>query len=469
MRHLFDTRLKLFGTGMKPLPTGVYFYVPETFDATSFPELRGFENEANWLLNRIACLHNTYRHGPQEYVAISRETMRLFIKPNHVSRVRSALLDHRVIQCDDKFVPAHFDRDGNGKSLGYRLAEPYLGPLKRMECTKRALAAKVRAHRLRYNDKPMAEHELDAVHRYLLNWLRRVRIDIHKAYQQIDLHSSSEAQKVTKLGRRGRKRLVLGYAKSLNRMTAESIYDEEFEFTVCRFGRCHTNVTRLLTEARRCLSVAGSGLVGLDIRNSQLVFFSLLLQESIYDRIGRKETAQGDGSAPAAPSDTPRGNFSNPSLLPPDADRFVRLTNDGRIYDHLMERITPPSPSRKKFKQAFFRDVLYGDDRAYYSRHSPLTTLFRTEFPSVHEFVKEQKKGGYEKLAQKMQGRESRYMISQVCTRLMNHHPEVPVVTIHDSILTTPEHVQTVKRVMDEEFVRLGVSPAIHVENAAEG
>jgi hypothetical protein len=104
-----------------------------------------------------------------------------------------------------------------------------------------------------------------------------------------------------------------------------------------------------------------------------------------------------------------------------------------------------------------FSDVFYGRTRAV----TPLTDLFRTEFPTVFDFICEQKSSGYQELARNMQRAEANLMIDTVCLRLMKHHPEIPVVTIHDSILTTAEHLPTVKRIITEEFARMGLKPTL--------
>jgi hypothetical protein len=62
-----------------------------------------------------------------------------------------------------------------------------------------------------------------------------------------------------------------------------------------------------------------------------------------------------------------------------------------------------------------------------------------------------------------MQHIEANVIINIVCRRLMNEFPDAPVVTIHDCLLTTPPHVDTIQRVMREEFDRLGLCPTFHV------
>jgi hypothetical protein len=63
-----------------------------------------------------------------------------------------------------------------------------------------------------------------------------------------------------------------------------------------------------------------------------------------------------------------------------------------------------------------------------------------------------------------MQEREASLMIGAVCGRLARHHPDVPLLTVHDSILTTPSHVDLVHRVITEEFGRLGVPVKLRAE-----
>lgn len=116
---------------------------------------------------------------------------------------------------------------------------------------------------------------------------------------------------------------------------------------------------------------------------------------------------------------------------------------------------------RKAFKQRFFQDVLYGDPTEPYAKQSPVSKAFKATYPNVAAFIETEKRGGYQKLAQKMQARESRYMIGTVCKRLMQYHEHIPVITIHDSIMTTPEHTVTVKRIMVEEFTRIGIGALV--------
>ncbi len=419
-----------------------------------------------------------------DWVNISQQTVRQFIHPSQANTVRFTLLAQRVVECDGKW-------HRGCKSLGYRLAEPYRGEVRRVKTHKPTLIAKMLRYRIKREDKPVPESTLEAVHQHLLACLRRVRIDTARAYQMVDAmpeepsisssfvpsSPSCTRGKSRRLGSRGRCKMVNSYRKAINRITVEQISHGEFDYMICRQGRVHTPITRLFTAARACLSIDGKPLVSIDIANSQLIFFTLLMLESQYnqqagDMDERDMCERGIYDPAFVPSFPP----SSPSCTTEgDKERFMALVLEGRIYEYLMERYRGTGQTieaRREFKDLFFQQVLFGDNSKYYASQLLLALLFREDFPSVWEFILQQKQWNgvgpegeaFKKLAIRMQQRESRYMIGQVCSRLAKYHPEIPILTIHDSILTHPEYMPTIQRVMTEEFARLGVRPALRVE-----
>ena len=63
-----------------------------------------------------------------------------------------------------------------------------------------------------------------------------------------------------------------------------------------------------------------------------------------------------------------------------------------------------------------------------------------------------------------LQRAESQFVIGTVCRRLVEEFPDTPILTVHDSVMTTPPHVDVVVRVIRDEFDRLGVQPTLRVE-----
>lgn len=89
-------------------------------------------------------------------------------------------------------------------------------------------------------------------------------------------------------------------------------------------------------------------------------------------------------------------------------------------------------------------------------------TIFKKHFPAVAKVIEEINRG-YTKVkkgkgeqrwqpgdqvctfAHITQMLEARVLLDLICLAIKSHSMKIPIYTIHDSILTTPEHVATVK------------------------
>lgn len=89
--------------------------------------------------------------------------------------------------------------------------------------------------------------------------------------------------------------------------------------------------------------------------------------------------------------------------------------------------------------------------------------MFLAYFPTVYDVVFELKYRDYRRLAHILQRTEGSLVINRVARRCMNELPDVCVVTIHDSVLTTPDGVRPVRRIMAEEFAGVGLVPKLRV------
>jgi hypothetical protein len=475
---------------MKAQKTDVWFYVPTAFDAEAVG-LRDQVNEAHWLLHKIIAANAQRKHTGSEYARISRQTMESFIHPKDVTNVKDSLLESGIIECNGDWLKG-------SHSMGYRLSEGFRSTFKRIECGKTALARKVRRNRLKRLSTPVTDDQFKATERYLLDWLRKVKIDTQKAYDLIDVAVARPKRKKRrrrsiKVQKRKKRRLLTGYAKAINRLTVDQIATGDFDFAVCQYGRVHTPVTRLLTEARSCLSFDGEPLASIDIRNSQIVFFAMMLMEdrlkadsyeNVVLRVANDRNAEIEcGGSSDLKFESDYGHIENVVLrvandrvlqecVSESELKFMERTFQGLIYDDLLsdyldielEAGNPTSVDRKSFKSQLFKDIFYGNSKAHYVRDSKLATIFRTRYPSVWDFIGEQKAESYKHLARKMQQRESQFMIHGVIHRLMTYHPEIPVLTIHDSVMCPVRHVATVERIIRSEFERLGVRPALKIE-----
>jgi hypothetical protein len=314
--------------------------------------------------------------------------------------IRDTLIASRAIEDDHRYVVG-------SKAIGYRLGQELNGMRQhRVDVTDPTLARKIRQSRGDWIKAPTA------VHAHLLHNLQRLRIDYPPALDWLLSQDDFEPAHET---------------------AAQMIRDQQWHFTVCDYGRVHTNVTNLRSGLRRFLTLDGKPLVNLDIRNSQPLIFGLILQR----------------------------HYGPPRAMPDDARRYVELCQQGRFYDVLMAESGIPPDRRATFKRRFFGHV-------FFCRNLPETEaarLFGTAFPTVYAAVRQEKRRNYADLAKNLQRTESGLMIGGVVARLMREAPHVPLLTVHDSILTHAEHAEAVGSIMLQEFAKAGLAPTIRIED----
>ena len=267
----------------------------------------------------------------------------------------------------------------------------------------------------------------------------------------------------------------------------QRIEDKSWSYVVDKYGRRHTNLTNLPKEARKCLRYEGKRLVGLDIANSQPLVLALSLIEEIK---GQKKNdvqlALPDdvlillGDAPRIPAPRP---------LPNDLLHYQKLCEQGRLYEFLMERT---GMTRRDVAKTIVFGVIYGRSRYDHVKivrsvqdyealletnpesrefSMPLRKLVSEvigqEFPTLAHYLADlrgEKDRHYKNVARQMQRAESRLMFAGCVRDLMERHPSVPIWTIHDSIYTTAEHEEVVRRVMRDNFQQAGITPTIKTE-----
>jgi len=139
-----------------------------------------------------------------------------------------------------------------------------------------------------------------------------------------------------------------------------------------------------------------------------------------------------------------------------EVEEFARLCEECRIYEHLQAR--GGFADRKTVKTQLFSQLLFSPTHI----DGDMTRLFRYLWPELFEWITALKtQYGHEYLAILLQRAESSIVIDGVCGRLLREYPEIPLLTIHDSLLAPPRHAGTVKQVMEEEFARHGVRATV--------
>jgi hypothetical protein len=365
------------------------------------PDLCHHGEAARYLLHLI---HHgrVFKRNSAGYTQLKAEFLRPFFPNTYAYKsVRDRLIDAGLMACDERF---HAGR----KAYGYRIGEEWEDvEFERIEIEGRKLRAKIRESRLNWLRMPRP------IHRDLFGWLCTMEIEDRAALDWL-----------AKLPKKKR--------KPIHRTAVEYIRDGQFYLSACRFGRVHSNLTCLKSGLRQFLRCDGCPLVNLDIRNSQPLLLSLLMNE----RYGTDH-------------------------VPPDGREYTNWCETGRFYPSMMELEGIPVSRRAWYKKRCFAQLFFGPIKA---NPHPRTRLFAERFPTPYSLIVGQKTPDYRNLAHTLQRAESDLMIGHIARRIVRDHPSAFIGTIHDSIVTTPEFADPVREIMLDEFRKKGLRPTINIE-----
>lgn len=466
----------------KPIARTCHVYVPACFDPIKHlpAPLHKHADSARYILHRIIWGNATKKRTLKDFVPLKFDYLREVIPDRIIKPLKLALQGSDVIECD-----GHYEE--HRKSLGYKLGpECSTSPIVRVSLTNTTINKRVMANRRSEYKKVRLD-----VHRYLRTQLRSLEIDEEHALKIINDHEHCEVVK----------------------LPIQQIAQKECSFSVCRYGRVHTDLTRCTKKVRPCLHVKGERLVEIDIANSQPLFLALVLinyrkhgntmynvgtfeaprsnpyrdiddiiqetvscnsQEEVLTaaptvllayttrKASNKETERQQPPSLTTTAQCPQQLPANrTTFLKADEERFVSLCEQGQLYEELMERAE--LPIRPWVKEQFF-EVVFGKN----STQSAFKADFEELFPNVTAVIRALKRKDYRFLPQLMQNIEANFMINTVCRRLMNEIPEAPVFTIHDSILTTSQFADAIEQTMQQEFSRWGLTPTLRITRHGE-
>jgi hypothetical protein len=142
-----------------------------------------------------------------------------------------------------------------------------------------------------------------------------------------------------------------------------------------------------------------------------------------------------------------------------DVDRYMGLVTTGGFYEALMEELNVPLDNREDFKRTLYQNVYYGKVRV--QKGSVEGKAFRRMFPTMHDLLLDLKEGQHQRSSRLMQKLEAHFIYDRICGRIESERPQIFLGTIHDALVTTPDQAGYVRRVMTDEFARVGVTPTI--------
>lgn len=208
-----------------------------------------------------------------------------------------------------------------------------------------------------------------------------------------------------------------------NKYSVECINDKHIFYHFDNYGRMHTNFTILKSFIRKnCLLIDGEDTHEIDIKNSQPLFLTKLVQDS-----------------------------NTKWVLPDEFELFKTLTISGKYYQYIMDNFG--IKDKRVVKELTYK-VLFGRNGST----SKADKMFSKLFPTIHNFIKLYKKenGDYRVLAYELQKAESNLIFNKIIRQIMTLYPDIKIVTVHDSIIVPRSRKDEVKAIFKvklyEEF-----------------
>ena len=291
------------------------------------------------------------------------------------------------------------------RSRGYRFSEPYRN-------AKFRLVKQIPNYRISAILQECMDGDLTLeAHKFLFENQKRVTIDDGVAVFLEQFQAESERQ------------------RDYYERSAEDIRDKEWRFASDKkTGRVFNNITSLPKQLRQFLRLDGKPLVEIDVANCQPLLLLGLYNDADKER-----------------------------------EEFRRVVENGNFYETIDVLLEKPygTERRSELKDKIFTQVFF--DRVW-PTSSKLCQAFQKRFPVLYERMVALKAADHRRLALRLQSDEARIVISKVVTGIASS-TRIPILTIHDSVLTKAEHVAEVKERLEAAFKeQLGVKPTLKIK-----
>jgi hypothetical protein len=373
-----------------------------------------------WVITDMIYRMSIYRKEDKkssDYVDIPRNYFRdIIIKYKiHIDY----LLEKKIIECDNTYsLEQH-------KALGYRFTEQMVSKIIPVEITKKVLSENIIKNRNeRYN---LVDKNLQSYRNHFVNTFK---LDTEKAVQHLEDWYTEEHSKVEN-GTTEYINLIQKYNilyLSLRTIDEGDLFFRRNETN----GRIDTNLTSLKSEYKQFIKTPN--LWQIDIVNSQPFFLSLYLNslkdKNLIDKV--------------------------------ELQKYILWTSTGSFYEMFTEEYF--KSSGKKLNRKDVKEIMFC---IFYSKNGNFVTqksIFRSLFPTIMDFIENEKKVSHREFSIKLQRIESSFCIDVICKELDKR--DIKYYTIHDAWLINEKHINDVNNIIVEKFNnKFGITPQLKIEN----
>ena len=364
------------------------------------------------------------------------------------------------------------------KSIGYKYTELYSKTIQKV-----AIIDKRFLKSIKHNPSiPLYQRKR---YDHLLGWYNEsLQIDSQQAteYLLVDLLRKLAYNKEVNTEAPNRQRdPYLQYNCSIVRI--EKILSGTYSLSVDgTVGRLHSAITNMNSQLRNYLTYSNKDLVSVDIKNSQPYLSILLLNPQFWDStvngslITLKKIALSRRQlsyytyiySSFISSIYVMLSKKKESRIHSEFQRYQDLVQNGQFHEYMQTEIEHRTgkvfTSRRASKATVFQ-ILFTDNRFIGQIEAQPKRIFKELFPSVYEVFSLVKKKDKADLPRLLQRIESYLLLDVITRRISKDRSDLPIFTIHDSIVTTVGNERYVRQIMQEELMKaIGTLPQLAFE-----
>mgnify|MGYP000884852072 CR=1 FL=1 len=331
---------------------------------------------------------------------------------------------------------------------------------------------------------------------YLTKWINeKLKIDIESTMPEIQMklkYVSTEEQKNFKKSEH--------YLQSLANLDSQSFWAKRSNESD---NRLHTNLTNMPKFFRKYIIYDGEGLIGLDIKNSQPFFLILLIEALKSAKLKEKNRERERGKKNERKEEIINSIYGNTgtmlhvlqdSLYSKEFQKeYLDIKANilkGAFYESLAPHFEFQKNTKGKYQRKFYcedskkmrmyffdekRDVLKRLVLFFFYKSNKTQSdvdykKFKSLYPNFCEVLELLKEKDNKLLPKVLQHLEADCVLDYTCKEIAKKYPEMPLFTIHDSIITTESNFDVleseVKNLM--EIYCNGIEPILKREDWCE-
>lgn len=422
-----------------------------------------------------------YSNGkPGSYVRVYSDLLKIICGNSYKRIFIANLIELRIIECDGIYSKVKHE------SFGYRLTKRFRGqPYKNRTIKDSGIKNAILRHReeklieLKERIRPIAD-----VARWSID--KKLEINKEEAFEYLESYRYRMFKEIAKRNLKPKYReeeITFVNTRYFKAKYQVETWGNSPRITVDEAGgRLYTPVTSLMSPLRHFLTYNGESLVSFDLKNSQPLHFIMFLNphfwkkgvsgwtlerldKDIYDYYLSKE-----GTSPLIMFHRIAAMYAGKGLQFPN---FRFLVKNGKLYEFICQRFFDKFQhtdnkirfnTRNKTKGEVLK-LMYFNPRERYSSSHPSFKEFKKIFPVEAAVMSLLKKRDYRDFSVLLQKIEARILLHEVCREVYDLSPDIPLFTVHDSIITTERYASVLEEVLLKKYTGiLGFSPQLKRE-----